>query len=50
MRKLLEELKHRSTKRATTLRAKVEAGLANLEEGGVSEPFPRQLELPFDEK
>ena len=50
LRKLLEELKHRSTKRAVTLRVKVKERLASLEDTGFAEPIPHQLDLPFDEK
>ena len=49
LRMLLAELKHRSTRRAAELRAKVQGTLTRLIDDGVAEPLPKQLELPFDE-
>ncbi len=49
LRMLLAELKHRSTRRATQLRAKVQGTLTRLIDDGVVEPWPKQLELPFGE-
>ena len=50
LRMLLAELKHRSTRRAAALRAKVQGALTRLIDDGVAERLPKQLELPFDEK
>jgi hypothetical protein len=50
LRLLLEELKHRSTRRAAELRAKVQGTLTRLVDGGAAEPLPKQLELPFGEQ
>ena len=49
LRMLLAELKHRSTRRAAELRAKVQSTLNRLIDVGVADPLPEQLELPFDE-
>ncbi len=50
LRMLLSELKHRSTRRAADLRAKVQGTLTRLIDSGVAEPLPKQLELPFGEQ
>ena len=47
LRMLLAELKHRSTRRAAELRAKVHGALTRLIDVGVAEPLPKQLELPY---